>query len=363
MTRRSFLECLAGTALLPTAACVSEPSGRGVRGRALRAAEEARQQFAYRLWGGCAFCSTGDPEVMTFGTRLHAPTAEEPLKPDALFDMMSVTKTFVALVCAQLVEEGLLDPDAPFTKYIPEHVLGKSCGITVRDLATHSGGFDDSRPYMKQKDYLAGLWSKRPVWKRRERFCYACSNLIYLGHIAERLTGKRLDDLCRERVFGPLGMKDTRWWPLPEELRPRAVQIMYDRKLIGLTQDGTCRRYGKPQGNAGVFSTASDMLRYVTDLLHRATFKPAVYDLLFTPTFEHKTGRRSFGWDMTPDKMPQGWSDATILHSGFSGQTVAIDPRDDFAGVVLTSRTAGHETGCICRRRILTLLKGADLLS
>jgi hypothetical protein len=87
---------------------------------------------------------------------------------------------------------------------------------------------------------------------------------------------------------------------------------------------------------------------------------------------------------MGPVQRPNGWSASTITHSGFSGQTIAIDPGGSrscatatidpggsrscatenpdagFAGVVLTSRTAEHGTGIICRKRVLSILKTSE---
>ena len=369
MTRSEFMKLMLGAAVVPSPVVGRAPSpctvGRAVSSapqklspKIARAKREVQLQLDYHLIGGCVFCSTEHTEPVPMGTRLHAPERKEPMPADALFDMMSVTKTIVATAAAQLVAEGRLDPDAPFTKYLPEHVLGPNCDITVRDLATHSGGFDDTRPYTaKGKDYQRDIWKKRPTWKRRERFCYTCYNLIMIGRIVERLTGKRLDAACKERVFDPLGMTDSRWWPVTGPDLARTVQIMKTPKLIGICQDGQSQRNKLPQGNAGVFSTAADMLKFVTDILHRKTFKKDVYDLLYTPTFEHETGRRSWGWDMGPKARPAGWSAASIFHSGFSGQTIAIDPEAGFGGVVLTSRTAEHGTGIICRKRVLTILK------
>ena len=341
-------------------------------GKVARAKAEVQLQLDYQLIGGCAFCSTEHPEPVPMGTRLHSPERREPMQANALFDMMSVTKTIVATAAAQLVAEGRLDPDAPFTKYLPEHVLGPNCDITVRDLATHSGGFDNERAYFgKKQSFVKDLMQKRPSWKRGERFHYACYNLILIGHILEHLEGKRLDAICKARIFDPLGMADTRWWPVVGPDRARTVQIMRNPNFIGTCQDGLCQRYKKPQGNAGVFSTAADMLKFVTDIQHRRTFKKEVYDLLYTPTFDNATGRRSWGWDMGPKARPDGWSAASIFHSGFSGQTIAIDPGGarscatanpdaGFAGVVLTSRTAEHGTGIICRKRVLTILKEGE---
>ena len=369
MTRSDFLKLALGAAALPSTVVGRAPSpctaGHAAPGAQqnipptiARAKVEVQLQLDYHLIGGCVFCSTEHSEPVAMGTRLHTPERKEPMPANALFDMMSVTKTIVATAAAQLVAEGKLDPDAPFTKYLPEHVLGPNCYTTVRDLATQSGGFVDTRPYMaKGMDYQRDIWKKRPAWKRRERFCYACYNLIMIGRIVERLTGKRLDAACKERVFDPLGMTDSRWWPVTGPDLARTVQIMRNPTFIGTCQDGLCQRYKKPQGNAGVFSTAADMLRFVTDILYRKTFKKEVYDLLYTPSFEHETGRRSWGWDMSPVQRPNGWSTSTITHSGFSGQTIAIDPEASFAGVVLTSRTAEHTTGRICRMRVLSILK------
>ena len=373
MTRNNFLKLALSAAALPSTVVGRAPSpctaGRAAPGatqnlspKIARAKAEVQLQLDYHLIGGCVFCSTEHPDPVAMGTRLHTPERKEPMPANALFDMMSVTKTIVATAAAQLVAEGKLDPDAPFTKYLPEHVLGPNCDITVRDLATHSGGFDDTRPYAKKgMDFQRDIWKKRPAWKRRERFCYACYNLIMIGRIIERIAGKRLDTLCKERIFDPLGMADTRWWPVTGPDLARTVQIMKTPKLIGICQDGQSQMNKLPQGNAGVFSTAEDMLKFVTDILHRKTFKKEVYDLLYTPTFDNATGRRSWGWDMGPKARPAGWSAASIFHSGFSGQTIAIDPEASFGGVVLTSRTAEHGTGIICRKRVLTILKEGNI--
>ena len=384
MTRNNFLKLALGAAALPSTVVGRAPSPCTV-GRAApsapqnlspkiaRAKAEVQLQLDYHLIGGCVFCSTEHPEPVAMGTRLHSPERKEAMPANALFDMMSVTKPIVATAAAQLVAEGKLDPDAPFTKYLPEHVLGPNCDITVRDLATHSGGFANERAYFgKKQPYVKDLMEKRPAWKRGERFFYACYNLILIGHILERLEGKRLDAICKARIFDPLGMADTRWWPVVGPDRARTVQIMRNPNFIGTCQDGLCQRYKKPQGNAGVFSTAADMLKFVTDILHRKTFKKEVYDLLFTPTFDNATGRRSWGWDMGPKARPAGWSAASIFHSGFSGQTIAIDPEGSrscttansdagFAGVVLTSRTSEHGTGIICRKRVLSILKEGEI--
>jgi len=83
----------------------------------------------------------------------------------------------------------------------------------VRDLATHSGGFDNSKPYMTAdaSKMFEELFRKRPIRPRGERFEYACSNFVYLGMIVERLTGLDLDAAAKRMLWGPLGMARTTW--------------------------------------------------------------------------------------------------------------------------------------------------------
>ena len=105
-----------------------------------------------------------------------------------------------------------------------------------------------------------------------------------------------------------------------------------------------------------VFSTADDLVRFVRDLLTRRTFRSAVYDLLFGVAFEKGGARRSFGFDMSADLRPAGLSDRTIYHSGWTGQTICIDPETGFGGVLLTARCGDHARAKVRRRDELAAL-------
>lgn len=281
-----------------------------------------------------------------------------PMRPDALFDLASAAKTFTAGLCALLVAEGRLDPDAPFTDYLPEHVLAKERhGITVRDLATHTGGFDNAKPYIVADPVAFDrlLYAKRPVRPRGVAYDYACSNLIYLGRIVERLTGLDLESAAAKMLWGPLGMRETCWHNIPGNAR--AVEAMQNgHPPVGFKGDEQARAYPAALGNGAAFSCAADMVRFVGDLAARRTFPKAYYDLLSTPCFEKGGVRRSFGWDMGAASRPAGWSARTITHGGFTGVTVAADPGTGYAGVVLTNRLGARLAGYAGHRRLLALM-------
>ena len=291
-----------------------------------------------------------------------------PVTTETLFDLASVGKTQTAALCVLLVADGKLDPDAPFTEYLTEHVLAKeNCRITVRDLATHSGGFDNAKPYKvaDPKRMFEALYRKRPVRPCGEKFEYACSNFLYLGLIVEKLTGQDLDAAAKRMLWGPLGMKRTTWNTVTQdgdvmEYSPSTYEGA--RRRIGEHNDICAHLAPRPMGNGSCFSTCGDMIRFATDLLRRERFPKTYYDLMFTPAFEKDGVRRSFGWDMTAPASsthlypPTGFSSRTIAHSGWTGPVIAVDPERDFAGVVLGGQIAGKAKTMGARVRLLMVM-------
>ena len=337
---------------------------------ALRKAADA--YVAKGLYSGLA-CASSRGDMYVCGMRtLGAPGL--PVTPETLFDMASVGKTQTAALCALLHADGRLDVDAPFTEYIPEHALAKkNCQITVRDLATHSGGFDNSKPYMTAdaEQMFERLLRKLPVHPRGERFEYACSNYVYLGLIVERLTGMDLDAAAKKMLWGPLGMKRTTWKPVvgdPDVAEyPSStyacIKGMPDRRRIGEYNDVCAYLAPRPVGNGANFSTVEDMRLFVTDMLERRQFPAAYYDIMFTPSFDRGGHRRSFGWDMLAEKSTfsvwtgTGFSASAICHTGWTGGAIAVDPASGFAGVVLGNRRAGKEKTMGPRLHLLDVMR------
>ena len=362
-TRRAFCLGLAsGTAAF----------GLGCAGSRCPSCESAAVRDAIRkciedgLYAGLACASSRGDMYLEGSRRIGEPKL--PVTADTLFDLASVGKTQTAALCALLYADGRLDVDAPFTEYVPEHVLAKeNCRITVRDLATHSGGFDNSKPYMKADParMFEELYRKRPVWPRGDRFCYACSNFVYLGLIIEKLTGLDLDAASRKMLWGPLGMSRTTWNTVVDDQNvaecPQSTYTGPKRRIC--EHNDVCAHLApRPMGNGANFSTAPDMLRFVADMLRRERFPDAYYELQFAPSFDKGGYRRSFGWEMTAENSAYsvwtktGFSSRAICHSGWTGSAIAVDPKRGFAGVVLGNRLAGKEKTMGPRMKILDMM-------
>jgi len=315
---------------------------------------EAQKQIDSGLIQGIVFADTRNKKIEALGRqRIHP--AEKPMTPDSRFDMASTGKVFTAGCCALLIAQGEMDPDKPFVHYLPEY-WDHGSDITIRDLAMHVSGFDNSKPYdsADPEVFWRELFNKRPVRPRRQAFEYACSNLILLGKIAEKISGTDLESLARKLIWEPLGMKRTQW--NAPGFGPDEVEHWEPNRLAGEHNDPVCFNCGFPIGSGSCFSTAGDMLLFLEDILERKHFPQSYYDLILTCGYDKNGDRRSFGWDMRAKNRPRNLSEKTVYHTGHTGQTILVDPENHFGAVVLTSRTGGHDEAIQGRARIIEKL-------
>ncbi len=139
----------------------------------------------------------------------------------------SITKTFVATVILQLVDEGVLSLDETIEKYLPQ--IPNGSGITIRELLNHSSGIydyeddefikavvsDPLRAWVPEELLQLGI-SKQSYFPPGAGFHYSNTNYIALGMIVEKLTGKRLGEQIRVRIIEPLGLANTEFPSGPE---------------------------------------------------------------------------------------------------------------------------------------------------
>jgi D-alanyl-D-alanine carboxypeptidase len=148
---------------------------------------------------------------------------------DTAFAVGSVSKTYTAALILALAGDGKIDLDAPATKYLPGRPLDRR--ITVRMLLDHTSGLDDYFLHgpidtALQKNPAAAWSIKRtlgfvgkPYFPPGKGWHYSNTNYLYLGLIAEAVTGSPLGKALHDRLFGPLGLDET-WYQRSE--KPRA---------------------------------------------------------------------------------------------------------------------------------------------
>ena len=265
------------------------------------------------------------------------------MRGDSIFDMASVTKAVAtATAIGILVDDGKLTWDQTLRELLPAHKAEGAERITLRHLGAHVSGFREApRVYRggTGEAFFAAVLDQQPTWKPGERFEYACKNCITLSTVIERVSGMTFEAFCRKRIFDPLEMRDTRFHSVPASDRVVGTYVE-----LGLDHNEDGQAAGRGVGNAGLFSTAGDLERFCQMMLGKGErafvriLSEATWTELVTHRFE--VSPHAFLWQTGRSlaHRPEGLSDQAFGHSGYTGQSIWIDPAQDLYLIVLTNR-------------------------
>jgi CubicO group peptidase (beta-lactamase class C family) len=287
------------------------------------------------------------------GTEL--PDAEKvPMRTDTIFDMASVSKLFTSIVVMQLVEKGQVDVAAPVATYLPEFGVNGKESVTVAQLLTHTSGLVSWLPlwsaYPDVPSRIKAVMDVAPHNPPGSTYEYSDLNLITLGVMVERLTGKTLDKVVAERITGPLHMVDTGYNPPASKLDRIAAtefEAAPPRGMVrGSVHDENSWSLGGVAGHAGVFSTAGDMAILAQTILNGGTYRghrilreATVTSLLENHNQDFPGDDHGYGFELNQMWYMGGLSGPrTAGHTGFTGTDVIIDPASRSFAILLTNR-------------------------
>src|SRR5712691_6158669 len=248
--------------------------------------------------------------VVTKDKLLHLETtgfcdvaAKKPMMPDSLFWIASMTKPITGTAILMLQDEGKLNVADPVAKYLPGFAdlktpSGKPANLTITQILTHTSGLGEaSGPEAQKAKTLADLvplWLAAPMqYEPGEKWKYTQSGINAAAHIVEVVSGMTFDAFLQKRLFDPLGMKHTTFYPNAGQ-RARLATAYAKNKDTGALEPVPPRaefgsRDHPPQGNGGLYSTAPDYARFCQMLLNGGRFKghryltPAAMTFLTTP--------------------------------------------------------------------------------
>jgi len=307
--------------------------------------------------------------------------AKKPMEKDTLFRIASMTKPITAIGIMILADEGKLGPDDDVAKHLPEfrnQMLVADRGkdtltlkkparpVKLRDLLTHTGGLASYPPgvddvYARRNRTLAETTlaaALRPLdFEPGSKWAYCNSGIDTLGRVIEVVSGESYEAFLQKRVFDPLGMTDTTFYPTADQMKRLAVTYAKDKdghlvaapdSLIGLPPHP---KHPIPAG--GPVSCAADLARLYRTMLnkgtldgHRVLSERAVAEMTRTQTGDIQTGfvdGMSWGYGWAVVKEPKGvtemLSPGTYGHGGAFGTQAWIDPKRDLFVVLLIQRT------------------------
>ncbi len=279
-----------------------------------------------------------------------------PVPRNAIFDLASLSKVIGTTTAAEILyDRKELDLDAPVTRYIPEFAGTPGHEqVFVRNLLSHSSGLNSRKVLWKQAEDRQGImrlvYALPMDFKPGEKMQYRDYNFILMGEIVYRITGQRLDQFLAKNVFRPLKMKDTGYKPPPkllDRIPPTEQDDVLRHELVhGVVHDENAFLMGGVSGHAGLFSSARDLATLAQMYLNGGSYNgkrivSAATIKLFMQRQSSPAGTtRALGWD-TPAKgsFPGGLaSPDAIIHTGFTGTSIYIDPDRDAFIVLLTNR-------------------------
>ncbi len=270
-----------------------------------------------------------------------------PVTEDTLYDMASVTKLFsTAPVAWHAIERGMLTLDDTLGDFFdaPED----KHDITIRQLLTHTAGFAPSlhiwQACQDPEQVAEYILSQPLAYAPGTDVRYSCTGFITLGKLLEKVYGERLDALAKRLVFEPLGMRDTGYNPaFSPNIAATEIDPATGAPIQGVVHDENARFLGGVAGNAGVFSTLNDSVRFARmlatggrGLVCPATLKKAARN--YTPGMDTHRGLGlhiaglpgSYAGDLFPDN--------SFGHTGFTGTSIVVSPDDGLYVVFLTNR-------------------------
>jgi len=295
---------------------------------------------------------------------------DEPMRPDSIFWIASMTKPITATAVMMMQDEGKLSVDDPVEKHLPEFkdlkaADGAAAKVTIRHLLTHTSGMDEASPdEARDVTTLAGLmpiYVGKPVkFEPGSKWAYCQSGINTAARIVEVASGESFDRFVERRLTTPMGMKDTTFYLTDDQL-PR-LATSYRKGDEGELKKATLRILGGksptsrdrfPAANGGLFSTGPDYARFCRMILNggelegRRYLKPESVKLMTSvQTGGLKTGfTEGNGWGLgwcvvrEPQGVSASLSPGSFGHGGAYGTQAWIDPAKKRAYILMVQRS------------------------
>ncbi len=317
--------------------------------------------------GAVALVETADRVVHFSAAGQSDLAAKKPMTEDALFWIASMSKPVTACAILILQDEGKLSVDDPASKYLPELANLKTADgaagcPTLKHLLTHTSGLaepseEEALAARTLGELMPAIASKPLQFLPGARWQYSQAGINALGRIVEVVSDQPLQVFLQERVFAPLGMKDTSFYPTPaQRARLAKAYKLADGKLeeapVKLIYNCSRGDARYPAANGGLYSTAADYGRFCRMLLNggaldgKRVLTPAAVAAMSAPqSGDLKTGfvdGMCWGLGCGVVRQPQGvtamLSPGTFGHGGAYGTQAWIDPVRKVAYVLMVQR-------------------------
>jgi len=226
-----------------------------------------------------------------------------PNTPDTRFRLGSITKQFTATVILQLVEQGKIKLDAKLSDYLPDYRKDTGEKVTIHHLLTHTSGIPSytsqpgffqnvSRNPYKVDEFVKKYASGNLEFEPGSKYTYNNSGYFLLGAIIERVTGKPYEQVLKQNIFDPLGMKNT-GYDHHDTLIPKRASG-YSKTPDGYT-NAAYLDMSIPYAAGSLYSTVEDLYLWDQALYTDKVLSAQSKALMYKPFLENY----AYGWAIT----------------------------------------------------------------
>lgn len=244
-----------------------------------------------------------------------------PNTPDTRFRLGSITKQFTATLILQLVEQGKIKLDGKITDYLPDYRKDVGEKVTVHQLLNHTSGIPSytSMPNFESEvsrnpyvvaDFVKKYASGDLEFEPGSKFSYNNSGYFLLGAIIEKVTGQSYEQVIKEKILDPLGMKNTGYDHHGTILERRASG--YEKTGDGY-RNASYLDMSLPYAAGSLYSTVEDLYLWDQALYTDRVLSAQSKDLMYKPNLDNY----AYGWQIARAKLGTGTETvAAIKHGG-----------------------------------------------
>jgi len=294
---------------------------QAARDKAAKIDEVMTAANKHRLFNGSVLVAENGKVIYRKGFGLANMEWNIPNTPETRFRLGSITKQFTAALILQLVEQGKIKLDGKITDYLPDYRKDTGAKVTVHQLLNHTSGIpsytslpdfgnDVSRNPYKVDDFVKKYASKDLEFEPGSKFSYNNSGYFLLGAIIEKVTGQTYEQVLKEKILDPLGMRNTGYDHHGTILEKRASG--YEKTGEGYV-NAPYLDMSLPYSAGSLYSTVEDLYLWDQALYTGRVLSAQSKDLMYKPHLDEY----AYGWVITNAKLGTGTEAIpSIRHGG-----------------------------------------------
>ena len=271
----------------------------------------------------------------------------------SLFDMASLTKVFATSMCMmKCIDSGLVSAEDYVKDHVPEFNNNGKDVIKIKHLLMHNSGLPAYTSAASTRQATLNKIYNISMTQSLGTYTYSCLNFIMNMRVVEEVTGMMMWEFYKQIYTDPMGLENSMFCP-DDSLHARCLPTT--PTLQGSVHDPLAAGLDGYSGNAGLFSTSGDLVKFCQMMLNHGTlnghkFVDSTTVVPFT-TLQSSDGSRAYGWGINGSSAGSLMSPLNYGHTGYTGTSAFIDPTRELFVILLTNRVYPNDQASVSGTR------------